>query len=542
MPVRAYGTDGTEAGTVALLPGVDVGRIGIASRPDALPFGAGGLLIGRVDGTSNIGLWLTDGTAAGTTLLSGLGSVAVTVPGYAPTFLSSVLLGGRMVFTVTDGSANGVQLWVTDGTAGGTLRLGDYVGTGLLGVADGRVVFGGQGASAGLYATDGTVAGTGQIASGFSPYGSSVAQAANGGLLFTATVGSSISSTSSTLGLYATDGTAAGTGLVETLGPTTPVNSYGFTVSATSAVGFLALTPTTLTAAAGTLTQLGTGLAVVNGQGGDTVQGGTGQATIFAGSNAGTGELLFGGTGALTFINGAGSSTVVGGAGGLTAYTGLGGGAYFGSAAGGNTLVAQGGATVLAAAGGDQVDLNGSGNLVALGTGAETVNTSQAAGGNDTIFGGTGTDMIVGGPQGGNVIIAGSGAETIFGSSNTLVSPSRTGSTIFLGSGTNVVAAGPEPTFIQAGSGSSTVFAGGANGAAFGDVFAFVDSGAGGGELIGSFRVGTDVLALRGYASTGTMAGITNSQVTGDSTVLTLADNTRITLQGVTNLGTSSFV
>ena len=105
-----------------------------------------------------------------------------------------------------------------------------------------------------------------------------------------------------------------------------------------------------------------------------------------------------------------------------------------------------------------------------------------------------------------------------------------------------MVATGPEATFIQAGSGSSTVFAGGANGAAAGDVFAFVDGGAGGSELIGGFRVGTDVLALRGYAGSGTMAGITNSQVTGGSTVLTLADNTRITLQGVTNLGAGSFV
>ena len=77
---------------------------------------------------------------------------------------------------------------------------------------------------------------------------------------------------------------------------------------------------------------------------------------------------------------------------------------------------------------------------------------------------------------------------------------------------------------------------------AFGDVFAFVDGGAGSSELIGGFRVGTDVLALRGYTGNGGTAGITNNQVTGGSTVLTLVDNTRITLQGVTNLGASSFV
>lgn len=57
-------------------------------------------------------------------------------------------------------------------------------------------------------------------------------------------------------------------------------------------------------------------------------------------------------------------------------------------------------------------------------------------------------------------------------------------------------------------------------------MFAFVDGYTGGSELIGSFQVGTDVLALRGYVGSGTMAGITNSQVIGGSTVLTLADNT----------------
>ena len=85
-PRRAYGTDGTGTGTVALLPGVDVGIGDDSTAPVVLPFGSDGLLIGRVDGTANIGLWLTDGTTSGTTLLSGLGSVGETTPGYAPTF------------------------------------------------------------------------------------------------------------------------------------------------------------------------------------------------------------------------------------------------------------------------------------------------------------------------------------------------------------------------------------------------------------------------------------------------------------------------
>lgn len=73
-------------------------------------------------------------------------------------------------------------------------------------------------------------------------------------------------------------------------------------------------------------------------------------------------------------------------------------------------------------------------------------------------------------------------------------------------------------------------------------MFAFVDGGAGGSEVIGGFRVGTDVLALRGYAGSGPQAGVTNSAVVGGSTVLTLSDATHITLVGVTTLGASSFM
>ncbi len=559
--LSAYAMDGAAAGSVALLPGVTLAAMPnsvVTPQTTFAALGGRALFVGEINGTTQYGLWSSDGTAAGTVLLTGLGSNAGGL-GQVSAF------GSRLAFVTSDGAA-GALLWSTDGTAAGTVRLldqpasaftsnyGFYGGIGsirILGSVGGLLVYGlitatyqsgGPGGS--IYATDGTLAGTrllaanlGVVATGSTLDGRVTFEALSNGVV----------------GLYGTDGTAAGTALAATL-YTYPrpmsFDPHAF-LSPVPEVTFattLTLAPATVTAASGSLTTLGPGLSVVQARGSDTVQGGTGQSTIFGGSNyvgfpgGDQGDLVFGGPGALTFINGTGVSTVVGGAGALTAYTGQGGGAYFGSASGGNTLVAQGFATVLAAGGGDQVDLSGTGNVVALGAGAETVNATTVTGAADTIFGGTGADVIEGGAQGGNVIVAGSGPETIFASAVTRPVRSGIPGTVFLGSGADVVAAGPEATFIQAGSGTSTVFAGGANGMASGDVFAFVDGGAGGSELISGFRTGTDVLALRGYPGSGTMAGIANSQVTGGSTVLTLADNTRITLQGVTNLGAGSFV
>ncbi len=193
--------------------------------------------------------------------------------------------------------------------------------------------------------------------------------------------------------------------------------------------------------------------------------------------------------------------------------------------------------------GGDPVAVDDFSNLVALGSDGETVGIN-IDGGNDTISGGTGPDVIVGGQRGGNVIVAGSDPETILGSdaTNILCRTDLHPAAISLGGGTHRVAAGLEPSFIQAGSGNSTVFAGDGSGSASGDVVAFMNGTAGGTELIAGFHVGSDLLALRGHAGSGTMAGLAGCQVAGGSTVLTLADDTRVTLQSVTDLGPSSFL
>ena len=241
------------------------------------------------------------------------------------------------------------------------------------------------------------------------------------------------------------------------------------------------------------------------------------------------------------FDNGAGRSTVVGGnnaiAGSGTVYGGTGsvtvfGGrnVVFGGNAGGNLIVSTVGDTMVGGGSGDLLVGNGSGDLIVAGAGNETLSSAGETGGTGALlYGSSGADLIAAGAFF-DTIVAGSGATTISGGS---ADPN----VIYAGSGTDVIVTGGRGDFVQAGTGNASIFtAQGAN------VVTFVNGGAGGSDVISSFKVGTDQIALRGYAGSGTMAGITSSQVTGGSTVLTLADNTRITLQGVTNLGASSFV
>ena len=61
-------------------------------------------------------LWVTDGTAAGTTMLK---HIPGSVESYPTGFGYS---GDKLLFQVNDG-AKGVELWITDGTVDGTMPL-----------------------------------------------------------------------------------------------------------------------------------------------------------------------------------------------------------------------------------------------------------------------------------------------------------------------------------------------------------------------------------------------------------------------------------
>ncbi|HBL27702.1 MAG TPA: hypothetical protein DD490_12765 [Acidobacteria bacterium] len=158
---RLWKTNGTAAGTVALMPPGSLE----GALPAHLTAFQGNLYFTAAAGQSpsRRGLWRSDGTAAGTTLVSAAGfseepwltvvgdclygvagdeeygnelwrsdgTAAGTVmvadlhPGSASSSLSELAaVDGRLYFAATDG-ASGIELWESDGTAAGTRRVQD---------------------------------------------------------------------------------------------------------------------------------------------------------------------------------------------------------------------------------------------------------------------------------------------------------------------------------------------------------------------------------------------------------------------------------
>ena len=162
-------TDGTSAGTSELtVAGADSSGLFDGARlstSDFIVFGGKALFDGR-DASGSNGLWVTDGTSAGTIeLRAGLFSTGVS-PGFT-------VLGSKLLFE------SGSNLWVTDGTPTGTseLAVAGADSRGLLASFDtpafaviaGRALFAGDAASPNanfnvrLWVTDGTLAGTSEL-------------------------------------------------------------------------------------------------------------------------------------------------------------------------------------------------------------------------------------------------------------------------------------------------------------------------------------------------------------------------------------------
>ena len=213
-------TDGTPGGT-SLLQDI---RTGAADGvPQGFtPVGANKVVFSAEDAANGIELWVTDiGTSAGTALLKDLwtGSASGTPHSGEPYGFTPA--GGNKALFSADYGASGRELWVTDGTAAGTVVLKD-IQTGGVGSApegfeapgNGKVLFAAETTSAGreLWATDGTAAGTLQLkdispgAIGSSPEG--LTALGNGKAVFTADDGLNGRE------LWVTDGTGAGTVLL----------------------------------------------------------------------------------------------------------------------------------------------------------------------------------------------------------------------------------------------------------------------------------------------------------------------------------------
>src|SRR5262249_25940915 len=114
-------TDGTASGTTEIMSG-------LGGPQDLTAFGNKVLFAAGTAFSRN--LWVTDGTAAGTSeiIVAGAGPDGLFVDSIAP-FLSNgpfspgfVVLGSEVLFE-GQGAEGGLSLWVTDGTSAGTSEL-----------------------------------------------------------------------------------------------------------------------------------------------------------------------------------------------------------------------------------------------------------------------------------------------------------------------------------------------------------------------------------------------------------------------------------
>lgn len=218
-------TDGTAAGT-SLLADLDPGVYGSGSPRNITTLTNGRAVFSAAVGSASRELWVTDGTASGTSLLKDInpGFYKPSNPGKATlvgtTGLAVFAATGPSNHAAPNGGNQGTELWVTDGTAGGTSLLKTFsegyssssqnsftAASGDATVAVGnKVIFtGADGGATAIWATDGSVAGTVKISA------NSVAA-----LSFTQLGGKELFWNGTGLGAspWVTDGTAAGTSLL----------------------------------------------------------------------------------------------------------------------------------------------------------------------------------------------------------------------------------------------------------------------------------------------------------------------------------------
>jgi ELWxxDGT repeat protein len=178
-------TDGTEAGTHAVTNIYNVtgeGPYGLG--PQDLTVFNNELLFSGSDANQQVGLWVSDGTAAGTHELTG-------ISGFSPRFglypSNMTVFNDKVLFQGSDPNYTW-GLWVTDGTAAGTHELTGISGasisgmglepTGLTVVGD-KVLFEGYNSDGqnALWETDGTAAGTHEISEigAYVPYNAQMA-------------------------------------------------------------------------------------------------------------------------------------------------------------------------------------------------------------------------------------------------------------------------------------------------------------------------------------------------------------------------------
>src|SRR5262249_22619221 len=124
-------SDGTAAGTQMVK---DIYPGGNSSYPIHITaLGNGTALFTANDGTHGFELWVTDGTEGGTSLVKDI-SAGSSYPGIVNTFVAlqgssdiTALGNGQALFSAYDSNYGSSQLWVSDGTEGGTFALTSVV-------------------------------------------------------------------------------------------------------------------------------------------------------------------------------------------------------------------------------------------------------------------------------------------------------------------------------------------------------------------------------------------------------------------------------
>lgn len=133
-------SDGTEAGTT-LVEDIRPGdQSSLLFQDPALTDFAGTLLFFADDGVNGLEIWTSDGTEAGTTLVTDFSGQAAPMQILIRTRLA--LAGGRLLFRAFDEDLE-LDLWATDGTAAGTEKIVDTTtptSSVLISPWDGKVV------------------------------------------------------------------------------------------------------------------------------------------------------------------------------------------------------------------------------------------------------------------------------------------------------------------------------------------------------------------------------------------------------------------
>ena len=232
----------------------------------------------------------------------------------------------------------------------------------------------------------------------------------------------------------------------------------------------------------------------------------TGNDTVLATGNASVqAGVPTGYAGTLDFINSSSAqATVLGGHGSVTAFGGNAGGLLYGGTGGNNSLIGGNGAVSLVGAGNNDY-------LLAGGNGATSVTNNDlfAGPGNETLMASASTQN--------NILAAGAGTD--------IISSSGSGNQAFF-----------------AATGSATMYGSTVSGATNTYFFSSSLQGGGGNDVIENFNSKTDNLVILSGVNIVSVTGANNGNYPNGAALVTLSDNTQITMVGYNANSLQKFV